>query len=213
MEKSENQQAAASAEDVYLSYPNQLQSEERDENFEKNKADIEKRFNQLLNTISEETIQLSEFLLEEKNLVRELCVLLRNVLKRLNMTFDIPLKAVPQMQPQAKRIMLNSEGHLIAMYDKDMVDSRVLEEYPPEIVLAVIWIVIPQLEKSMKAYRKRIGDRVGIFEMIRKQLKNIDKVFSSSSKDDTEVFIVGNERLKSPIEASENQPPPSEKTA
>jgi len=212
MEKSETQPASASAEDVYLSYPYQLLSEEVDENFEKTKADIEKRFNELLTTISEETIQLSEFLMEEKKLIQELCMFLRHILKRLNMTFDIPLKAVPEMQTKAKKIVLNREGHLIVMYEKDKVNSRVLEDYPPEIVLSVIWNIIPELEKSIKTYRKKISERVGIFERIRKELKNINRVFSSPNKDGTEVFIVGNEELKSPIEANENQPEQPEKT-
>ncbi|HVP40822.1 MAG TPA: hypothetical protein VMS95_02585 [Candidatus Krumholzibacteriaceae bacterium] len=211
MENSEAQQAPASAEEVYLSYPYQLQSEETNENFEKTKAEIEKRFNELLTTISEETIQLSEFLVEEKKLIQELCMFLRHILKRLSMTFNIPLKAVPELQAKAKKIVLNKEGHLIVMYEKDKVNSRVLEDYPPEIVLSVIWNVIPELEKSIKTYRKKISERVGIFERIRKELKNIHRVFSSSSKDGSEVFIVGNEELKSPIAANENQLPPPEK--
>jgi hypothetical protein len=211
MENSEAQQGPASAEEVYLSYPYQLQSEETNENFEKTKAEIEKRFNELLTTISEETIQLSEFLMEEKKLIQELCMFLRHILKRLNMTFNIPLKAVPELQAKAKKIVLNKEGHLIVMYEKDRVNSKVLEDYPPEIVLSVIWNVIPELEKSIKAYRKKISERVGIFERIRKELKNIHRVFSSSSKDGSEVFIVGNEELKSPIAANENQPQPPEK--
>jgi uncharacterized coiled-coil protein SlyX len=212
MEKSEAQQGPASAEEVYLSYPYQLQSEETSENFEKTRAEIEKRFNELLTTISEETIQLSEFLVEEKKLIQELCMFLRHILKRLNMTFNLSLKAVPELQAKAKKIVLNKEGHLIVMYEKDKVNSKVLEDYPPEIVLSVIWNVIPELEKSIKAYRKKISERVGIFEKIRKELKNIHRVFSSSNKDGSEVFIVGNEELKSPIAANENQPTPPEKT-
>jgi hypothetical protein len=212
MEKSETQPGSATAEEVYLSYPYQLQSEEADENFEKTKAEIEKRFNELLTTISEETIQLSEFLIEEKKLIQELCMFLRHILKRLNMTFNISLKAVPELQDKAKKIVLNREGHLIVMYEKEKVNSKVLEDYPPEIVLSVIWNVIPELEKSIKAYRKKISERVGIFEKIRKELKNIHRVFSSPNKDGSEVFIIGNEELKSPIAANENQPATPEKT-
>jgi hypothetical protein len=212
MEKSEAQQGPASAEEVYLSYPYQLQSEETDENFEKTRAEIEKKFNELLTTISEETIQLSEFLLEEKKLIQELCMFLRQILKRLNMTFTIPLKAVPELQAKARKIVLNREGHLIVMYEKEKVNSRVLEDYPPEIVLSVVWNVIPELERSIKAYRKKISERVGIFERVRKELKNIQRAFSSSDKDGSEVFIVGNEELKSPIAENANQTPEPEKT-
>ncbi|HML02028.1 MAG TPA: hypothetical protein VK487_01505 [Candidatus Bathyarchaeia archaeon] len=211
MEKSETKVEATSStatetsEDTYLYYPYRLQSEETDENFEKTKAEVEKRFNELLTTISEETLQLSEFLLEEKKLVQELCMFLRHILRRLNMTFNIPLKAIPELREKAKRVVLNKEGHLIVMYERDKVNSKVLEDYSPEIVLSVIWNVIPELERSIKTYRKRISERVSIFERIKKELKNIQKVFSSSNREGNEVFMVGNEEVKSPLSASENQ--------
>jgi hypothetical protein len=217
MEKSETQAIAVTSaeartnEDTYLYYPYQLQNEETDENFEKTKVEIEKRFNELLTTISEETLQLSEFLLEEKKLIQELCMFLRHILRRLNMTFNIPLKAVPELQEKAKKIVLNKEGHLIVIYEKEKVNSKVLEDYQPEIVLSVIWNVIPELEKSIKTYRRRISERVSIFERIKKELKNIQKVFTSSNKEESEVFMVGNEELKSPLSVSENQNPASNK--
>jgi hypothetical protein len=201
-----------SSEDTYLCYPYRLQNEETDENFEKTKAEIERRFNELLTTISEETLQLSEFLLEEKKLIQELCMFLRHILRRLNMTFNIPLKAIPELQEKAKRIVLNKEGHLIVIYERDKINSKVLEDYSPEIVLSVIWNVIPELERSIKTYRKRISERVSIFERIKKELKNIQKVFSSSNREGNEVFMVGNEELKSPLSASENQPHESDKS-
>jgi hypothetical protein len=202
---------AESSEDTYLCYPYRLQNEETDENFEKTKVEIEKRFNELLTTISEETLQLSEFLLEEKKLIQELCMFLRHILRRLNMTFNIPLKAIPELQEKAKRIVLNKEGHLIVIYERDKINSKVLEDYSPEIVLSVIWNVIPELERSIKTYRKRISERVSIFERIKKELKNIQKVFSSSNREGNEVFMVGNEELKSPLSASENQTQESSK--
>ena len=217
MEKSETQAIAVTSaeartnEDTYLYYPYQLQNEETDENFEKTKVEIEKRFNELLTTISEETLQLSEFLLEEKKLIQELCMFLRHILRRLNMTFNIPLKAIPELQEKAKKIVLNKEGHLIVIYEKEKVNSKVLEDYQPEIVLSVIWNVIPELEKSIKTYRRRISERVSIFERIKKELKNIQKVFTSSNREESEVFMVGNEELKSPLSVSENQNPASNK--
>jgi uncharacterized coiled-coil protein SlyX len=211
MEKSETEQESLSAEEISLLYPDQLQSKEANENFEKTLAEVEKRFTELLTTISEETIQLGELLVEEKKLIQELCTLLRHILKRLDMTFNLSLKAIPELQPKAKRIMLNKEGRLIVMYEKDKV-SKVLEDYPPEIVLSVIWNVIPELEKSMRAHRKKISERIRMFEKIKKELKNIQKVFSSSNRDESEVLIAGNEELKSRTATNENQPTHPEKT-
>jgi F0F1-type ATP synthase membrane subunit b/b' len=203
-------QIAKTNDETYLNYPSQLQSEEVNEEFEKTRAEIEKRFNELLTTISEETIQLSEYLLEEKKLIRELCMFLRQILRRLNMTFNISVKAVPELQNTAKKIVLNKEGHLIIMYEKEKVSSKVLEDYPPEVVLTVIWCVIPELEKSIKTYRRKISERVSIFERIKKELKKIGQVFSSSEHERSGVFIVGNEELKSPISENKAQNTPSE---
>ncbi|MEM2103042.1 MAG: hypothetical protein QXM22_05975 [Candidatus Bathyarchaeia archaeon] len=203
MENPKNAEVQITNDDSYFSFPSRLQNEESNEEFERTKAEIEKRFNELLTTISEETIQLSEFLLEEKKLVRELCLFLRQILKRLNMTFNIPVKAIPEFQSTAKKIVLNKEGHLIVMYEKEKVNSRALEDYPPEIVLAVIWNVVPELEKSIKVYRRKISERVSIFERIKKELKNISQIFSSPERERNGVIVVGNEELKSPI--SENK--------
>jgi F0F1-type ATP synthase membrane subunit b/b' len=201
----ENKQAtpAVANDETYLYYPAQLQNEETNEDFEKTKAEIEKRFNELLTTISEETIQLSEFLIEEKKLIKELCMFFRQILKRLNMTFEIPVKAIPEFHNTAKKIVLNKEGHLIVMYEKEKVNSKVLEDYPPEIVLTVIWNVIPALEKSIKNYRRKISERVTIFERIKKELKNIYQVFTAEHEKGA-VFVVGNGELKSPISENKN---------
>jgi hypothetical protein len=204
MERSEAKQRSASAREVSLSYLYQHQSNDTNENFERTLTEIEKRFNKLLTTISEETVQLGELLVKEKKLIQELCTLLRHILTRLNTTFNLSLKAIPELQPKAKRIVLDSEGRLIVMYEKDKV-SKVLENYPPEIVLSVIWDVIPELEKSISAYKKKISERIGIFERIKKELKNMHRVFSSSNKDENEVFLAGNEEVTSLAAENENR--------
>jgi len=204
MEKSKAEQRSASDEDIPLPYPYELQNKEANENFEKTLTEVEKRFNELLSTINEETIQLSELLVEEKKLIQELCTLLRNILTRLDMTFDLSLRTIPELQPKAKKIVLNKEGSLILTYEKEKV-SRVLENYPPQIVLSVIWNVIPELEKSIRAYRRKIIERVSMLERIKKELKNIQKIFSSSNKDESQVFIVGKEELKDHIAANDDQ--------
>jgi hypothetical protein len=190
-----------SNDETYLSYPSRLQNEEANEDFEKERGDIERRFTELLMALSEEIVQLSEFLIEEKKLIRELCMLLRDILRRMNMNFEIPIKAIPEFQTTVKKILLNSEGHLILMHESQKVNSKMLEDYPPHIVLAVVWNVIPDLERSLKIYGRRISQRVSIFEKIRKELKNIQRVFSSS-EEKQEVLVIGNEELRNPI--SEN---------
>ena len=194
----------AQNEESYLYYPIKLQ-DESDENLEKTETEIEKKFAELLAAISDETLQLSEFLVEEKRLIKELCELLREILKRLKMSFEIPIKVVPEFQGKAKKILLNDEGHLLLILEGENVSSKILEDYPPEVVLNVIWNIIPALEKSLKAYRRKISKRVGIFEKMKKELKNIQRVFSSSEQKQGDVFIIGNQELKSPLSDDKTQ--------
>jgi hypothetical protein len=186
-----------SNDEMYLLYPAQLQDDESQDT-EKIRVEIEKKFTELLTAVSEETVQLSEFLIEEKKLIQDVCMLLRDILRRLNISFDVPVKAVPELQHSARKIVLNNEGHVILMQEGEKVSSKMVEDYPPQVVLAIIWSVIPELEKSLRRYRKRISQRVSIFEKIRKELKNIQRVFSPS-EEKQDVFVIGNEELKNPI--------------
>lgn len=188
----------------YSRYPAKLQDEGTDENFERTKVEIERKFTELLAALSEETVQLSEFLIEEKKLIQELCTLLRDTLRHLNLSFDVPVEAVPELQSNAKKIILNNEGHLIMMYKGEKVSSKILEDYPPRIVLTVIWNIIPELEKSLRNYKRRISQRVNIFEKIRKELKNIRLIFTSSEQRQ-EVSIGGSGNLKNLISQSEKE--------
>jgi hypothetical protein len=60
------------------------------------------------------------------------------------------------------------------------VKSAFLAEYSPEIVMAVLWIVIPELTKVISLYRKRLSARVGFFEGIKKELKSVAKAIVSN---------------------------------
>lgn len=195
----------------YSNYPAKLHDEGTDEDFERTKAEIERRFTELLAALSEETLQLSEFLIEEERLVQELCTLLRETLRYLNLSFEVPAEAVPELQSNAKKIILNNEGHLILMFKGEKVSSKILEDHPPRIVLAVIWNIIPELEKSLRDYRRRISQRVNIFEKIKKELKNIRLIFTSSEQKQ-EVSIGGSDNLKNLISQSEDEKGPSKGT-
>jgi hypothetical protein len=192
-------------EEAYLCYPVRLQSDETNEDFEKTKTEVERKFAELLTTLGEETLQLSEFLIEEKKLVQELCSALREILRSLNMSLDISLKSVPDFAGKVKQVTLNNEGHLILIHDNGEVVSRLLENYPPQVILAIVWNVVPKLEKFLRNYRRKISDRVGIFEKVRKGLKNIRQVLASSEQSQDDVFIIGSEEMKTPIAESEQQ--------
>ena len=72
-------------------------------------------------------------------------------------------------------MILNEEGHLILVYEKGEVNSAFLAEYPPEIVMAVLLIVMPELAKVIMLYRKKISTRVNFFGRVKKELKSVAK--------------------------------------
>lgn len=159
----------------------QLQSEEMEtagsRDTEKTLSEMDQKFEELLRVIREETLQLSEFLIEEKRLIHELFVLLKLTLKQLNASFRISAKMIP-LSERIKHVVLNEEGHLILVNDKGEVSSKALEDYPAEVILNVLWVVLPELSEMIVSYRKRISFRVNIFEKISREFKNLHKIFS-----------------------------------
>jgi len=147
--------------------------------------EIEKKLQDILKMIEEETMQLSEFIMEEKNLTNESCTLLRGILKKLKISFKLPAKAV-KLPKKPKEVILNEEGHLILVFEKGEVISKLLEEYPPETVMSVIWEILPGLAKSIKIYREKISSRVSFFEKVKRELRNVFKIFSSSEAKESE---------------------------
>jgi hypothetical protein len=175
--KGENQNAEA-VEETYFFHPIQISDENAEvlseEQIEKSKVEIEQKLQELLKAISEETLQLSEFLIEENNLVQELCMSLKQILKKLNISFNIPPQNVP-LRRQVKKVILNEECHLIIVHEKGEVNSASLAEYSPEIVMAVLLAIMPELAKVVTLYRKKISTRVNFFGKVKRELKNIAK--------------------------------------
>lgn len=174
--KEESQSEAT--EETYFFHPMQL-SEESEEildekDIEKSKVEIEQKLQELLKSINEETLQLSEFLMEEKKLMNEICTSLKQILKKLNVSFNIPPRDIP-LRKKVKKVILNEEGHLILVHEKGEVNSAFLAEYPPEIVMAVLWVVMPELAKVVMLYRKKISMRANFFGKIKKELKSVAK--------------------------------------
>jgi len=170
--------------DAYFSYPQFWiqDTEKMDTNeMEKTKAEIEQKFLELLKGINEETLQLSEITIEEKRLAHELCDLLKQILFNLNMSITIPPKAIPPLK-EKREIILNAQGNLIFVSEEGKVDSRLLEDYPSDIILMVAWGAIPQLKESITSYRKKVGLRVNFFNKINRELKNVQGVFLTSKE-------------------------------
>jgi len=114
-------------------------------------------------------------------LMTEVCTSLKQVLKKLNVSFNIPPKDIP-IKKKIKKVILNEEGHLILVYEKGDVYSAFLAEYPPEIVMAVLWVLMPELAKVIMLYRKKISTRVNFFGKVKKELKSVVKAIIGDKK-------------------------------
>ena len=158
-------------------HPVQLSSKTEEE--DESEIEVEQKLQQLLKDISEETLQLREFLTEENRLMNELCVSIKQIMKKLGISFDIPPHNI-RANKNIKRIILNKEGHLTFFYEKGEAHSAFLAEYPPEIVIAVLWTVMPKLAKVVVTYRKKIRSRVSLFRKLKSELKTIAKAVVGS---------------------------------
>lgn len=134
-----------------------------------------------LKILSEETLQLSEFLWQEEKLINELCALLKLVLKQVNLSFNLPANILP-LTEKTQRVMLNDEAHLILINDQNEVRSKALEDYPPQVVFNVISFVVPELGRSLTSYRKRISVRISLFDRVNQELRNLRNIFANSPK-------------------------------
>ncbi len=195
-----------SVDEAYFFHPLEVSESEQTsslEEFEKHKADFEQKLQELLRSISEETLQLSEFLMEEDRLIRELCDSLKQILKKLKVSFYIPPREIP-IRGKVKKVILNDECHLILVYEKGEVHSAFLAEYSPEIVLATLLVIMPELAEALTLYRKRISTRVNLFGRIKKELKNVVKAIVGS-KEAIETEKEPRDAVKATLD-SESQP-------
>jgi hypothetical protein len=151
---------------------------------EKSTSEGEQRLQEILKSINDETLQLGDFLSSETVLVKELCTSLTEILKKLDVSFNIPQQDVP-LGKKVKKVILTEQGHLSVTGEEGEVKSAFLAEYSPEIVMAVLWIVIPELAKVISLYRKRLGARVGFFEGIKRELKSVAKAIVSNKDENS----------------------------
>jgi hypothetical protein len=175
-------------DEVYFFHPLQLVEEREildEKEIEKSSAEFEQKLQEILTSLNEEVLQLSEFLLEENKIVNELCTALKQILKKFDVSFNIPTKDLPTKRKIEKAI-LNEEGHLVLLYEKGDVHSAFLAEYPPHIVMTVLWTVMPELAKVIMLYRKKVSARVGFFGKLRKELKGIANAVMGEKEENAE---------------------------
>jgi len=134
-----------------------------------------------LRTISEEALQLSECLWQERKLIRELSSLLKLILKQLNMSFSLPADVFPRTD-KVQQVILSDEAHLILINDKNEVSSKALEDCPPATISSMLAFVIPELGKGLASHRKEINSRISLFDKVNQELKNLQYAFVAASE-------------------------------
>ena len=138
--------------------------------------ELEERFSNLARTIREDARQLSEYLIAEEKAINDICSFLRRILSELDLSVVIPEKTLPNME-KSRKIILNSECHLITVLEDGTVESRSLSNCPPETILAVLWALLPILKDEVNAYLRRVSMRFNLLETLKEELKDIQRPF------------------------------------
>ena len=163
--------------------PQQLQREAWDQYRHGVRVDeVESKLCELLEAISAETAELGEFITKERELTKELYCILREILIHLKTPIDIPAESVTKLR-YASQIKLDTEAQLVVVWPGNKTDSRPLKDYSPDVVLAVLWAVFPELEKVAKTHKEKAKRRVSFLERIRRQMKTLQKAFTEPSNE------------------------------
>ena len=141
---------------------------------------LNEQMQESLKVLSEETLQLSELIWQEAKLTKEFCAVLKQVLKQLRISFNLPVNIIAQGQ-RLQQAILNPEAHLILINDKNEVESRALEDYPPDVVSNMISFIVPELSKSLTLYRQKIAVRIDLFDIVNRELRNLRNMSDNHS--------------------------------
>ena len=163
--------------------PQQLQREAWDQYRHGVRVDeVESKLCELLEAINAETAELGEFITKERELTKELYCILREILIHLKTPIDIPAESMTKLR-YAHQIKLDTEAQLVVVWPGNKVDSKPLKDYSPDVVLAVLWTIFPELEKVVKACKEKTKKRVGLLERIRRQMTTLQKAFAEPSNE------------------------------
>jgi len=181
--KKEGQLVMAEREGIFC--PSDLSGQSADNSngkeTEKNNNGAEQKMQEILENMAVETSHLNEVMSEESKIINEVCLSLKEVLKKLHVSFNIPPQDISP-QRRTRRVILNEEGNLVFVYENGQRHSAFLAEYPPEMVMSVLWVVIPELGKAITTYRKKMNARASFFEKVKKELKVAAKTITGNDK-------------------------------
>jgi len=192
-------QGKEASEEDYSLHPLQLSIEDN----ELLDGESEQKMGEFLRIIERETLELSVSLTEESKLIKEICMSLAQVLKRLNISIDIPTRGLP-VDKNTRNVVLNKDGDLQLLDENGETRSASLTEYSPEIVMAIVWRVMPELVKIITSYKHRVGKRMSFFEEVKKELRTIANAIARN-KNETPDSALGQETEDTAEQMLENE--------
>jgi len=108
---------------------------------------------------------------KEASLSRDMCTTLVSYTKWLGTSLELAPKSIPHFD-SAKSIILSPEGKLM-ITEENKVRSKPLEAYPPEIVMAVVLEVLPQLGSIINSRVQKLNERISLFNKISQELSGL----------------------------------------
>jgi len=126
---------------------------------------------ELLEGIHEENERISELYAREKECVKALSKLLKDLMITLNTSLVLSKEVLERKGLDASQIYINGDSEVNIVLRDGQVKTMKLEEMSPASVLSILTALMPSLRKAIATNRTDIGDRVNIFDKIINELR------------------------------------------
>ncbi len=180
-EKSTASQEGSSSNSDFSFHPLMLTSKDVPKVLTDDEAELsekEKHLEQVLQNMGQETAELSKLLDEESKLVKELQDCLKQIMEKIHVSVTIVPPSIPSQG--LKEITLNQNGELTTINDNGEKHTAPLSAYPPEMIMSILFTVIPETVNVITSLRRKIGNRINLFEKMRRELKNAARAMLES---------------------------------
>jgi hypothetical protein len=131
-----------------------------------------------LDSIREETGQISELLTEENMLVKEFLTALLQIMRPLAETLPVSNTTFPEDWGKISHASLDYTGKLLVLFPNGKMKSIDLKEQKHrELLLKIIYDIMPTLKRLITFHRQKIENRVKLLSSITKELQKTAKAF------------------------------------
>jgi hypothetical protein len=132
-----------------------------------------------LDSIREETGQISELMTEENMLVKEFLAALLRIMQPLVETLPISTSVFPQEWGKISQASLDCTGQLLVLlHDGKMRSIDLKEQRHRELLLKITYDIMPTLKRLITSHRQKIETRVKLMSSITRELQKTAKAFS-----------------------------------